>query len=74
MWDEMLTEFKDAKDGLWILAICGSSEEDLESKGLLTPAFARKVPRQSFLGGSEGRMLVSFGGVSRYVGVVANEE
>lgn len=70
----MFTELDDAKDGLRIFATCGACETFLVSGRFLVPAVARNVPKLICLGGSVGFGFSSLGGVSRYAGVVANEE
>lgn len=78
MWspacDEMFTEFEDAKDIFRMADPRPFSCAPFESGWLLTPAFARNVPKLSFLCGSVGLAAFSFGGVSRNAGVVASED
>lgn len=72
--EEMLTELEDAKDIFRMATPRPISSATFESGGLLTPAFARNVPRLSFLCGSGGLTAFSFGGVSRNAGVVASDD
>lgn len=70
----MFTALEDANDIFRMADSRPFSCAPFESGAILTPAFARKVPKLSFLCGSMGLAAFSFGGVSRYAGVLASDE